>query len=361
MKKILSLLTLALLGASTTASAGFYYEYYKDPGKTEVKENTVSFASDKPAETSLYNTVSYSNFEATRFSDWGSDLLGEHSNFYYIHPLGKDVDLFLTDRVNSIYTDYTDALFNNIVEYGYRKLEMVDGKYVPVGKTVKYEVSAETVTNVETGEYGVPKSAPKITNPDGSFSYAKVVDTVPIYGGSNHMDRYQYKLGTFSSDDVIELYMKDADGNVSYSYSDYYNTTPAGDSYEHVGASGAFGDGDQVSLSTDFILWQYYYQDANLTAAGLKPFGNDAAGNAARDAAANKSMPLSALDLDHRVFFGILGSVDGVIGGYKPNVVEGGDGSPSGQPLPGGVQVALIAGLFGLGFWYVRRRKAVTA
>ena len=32
-----------------------------------------------------------------------------------------------------------------------------------------------------------------------------------------------------------------------------------------------------------------------------------------------------------------------------------------GSPLPGGVQIALIAGLFGLGFWYVRRRKAITA
>lgn len=353
MKKILSLLTLALLGASTTASAGFYYEYYKDPGKTEVKENTVSFASDKPAETSLYNTVSYSNFEATRFSDWGSDLLGENSNFYYIHPLGKDVDLFLTDRVNSIYKDYSGALFNNIVEYGYRKLEMKDGKYVPAGETVKFEISAET-------ENGVPKSAPQIKNPDGSISNAGVVDTVPIYGGSDHMDRYKYQLGTFSSDDVIELYMKDAVGNVSYSYSDYYNTTPAGDSYEHVGASGAFGDGDQINLSTDMILHQYYYQDANLTAAGYSTFGYDDAGKAARDAAAAKSMPLSALDLNGtRVLFGILGSVDGVIGGYKPN--DGDVGGTSGHPLPGGVQVALIAGLFGLGFWYIRRRKAITA
>ena len=32
-----------------------------------------------------------------------------------------------------------------------------------------------------------------------------------------------------------------------------------------------------------------------------------------------------------------------------------------GSPLPGGVQIALIAGVFGLGFWYVRRRKATVA
>lgn len=33
----------------------------------------------------------------------------------------------------------------------------------------------------------------------------------------------------------------------------------------------------------------------------------------------------------------------------------------AGNPLPGGVQIALIAGVFGLGFWYVRRRKATVA
>lgn len=45
--------------------------------------------------------------------------------------------------------------------------------------------------------------------------------------------------------------------------------------------------------------------------------------------------------------------------GIVANGVEG--ATVSGKPLPGGVQIALIAGLFGLGFWYVRRRKAVVA
>lgn len=39
--------------------------------------------------------------------------------------------------------------------------------------------------------------------------------------------------------------------------------------------------------------------------------------------------------------------------------VEGGGGA--GAPLPGGLQIALIAGLFGLGLWYIRRRKANVA
>ena len=36
-------------------------------------------------------------------------------------------------------------------------------------------------------------------------------------------------------------------------------------------------------------------------------------------------------------------------------------GGTFGSPLPGGLQIAIIAGLFGLGFWYVRRRKAIAA
>ena len=46
--------------------------------------------------------------------------------------------------------------------------------------------------------------------------------------------------------------------------------------------------------------------------------------------------------------------------GIVANGVEG-SGGAAGAPLPGGLQIALVAGLFGLGFWYVRRRKAVTA
>ncbi|MBR2964558.1 MAG: hypothetical protein IKC53_10180 [Lentisphaeria bacterium] len=43
---------------------------------------------------------------------------------------------------------------------------------------------------------------------------------------------------------------------------------------------------------------------------------------------------------------------------YTPGT---GSGGTFGSPLPGGVQIALIAGLFGLGFWYIRRRKAAVA
>ena len=56
----------------------------------------------------------------------------------------------------------------------------------------------------------------------------------------------------------------------------------------------------------------------------------------------------------YQVNFGLYTAASGISSG------EGGGGT-SGAPLPGGVQTALIAGLFALGFWYVRRRKAIAA
>ncbi len=47
--------------------------------------------------------------------------------------------------------------------------------------------------------------------------------------------------------------------------------------------------------------------------------------------------------------------------GIYVQAVEGGNGGTFGAPLPGGLQIALIAGLFGLGFWYIRRRKSIAA
>ena len=64
---------------------------------------------------------------------------------------------------------------------------------------------------------------------------------------------------------------------------------------------------------------------------------------------ARKVMPLAALDVGsgHRVFFGLYVGAD--------------DDGPVGSPLPGGLPTALTCGIFALGFWYVRRRKAVAA
>ena len=76
--------------------------------------------------------------------------------------------------------------------------------------------------------------------------------------------------------------------------------------------------------------------------------------------AANNSMAVGQLFFpkqgEPEMNFGIIASTTRDIPGITD--VAGG---PVGSPLPGGVQIALIAGLFGLGFWYIRRRKSVVA
>ena len=124
----------------------------------------------------------------------------------------------------------------------------------------------------------------------------------------NVITRYGYKLGTFNAGDEIEVYMEYNGGSVK-SNSTQWN-------------GGGYGDGvyevDKLAL---------YQNNDNV-------------------AAARKAMPLAMLDTGngHRVFFGVYSG-----------------GSAVGSPLPGGLPIALIAGLFGLGFWYVRRRKAIVS
>lgn len=66
-------------------------------------------------------------------------------------------------------------------------------------------------------------------------------------------------------------------------------------------------------------------------------------------------MPVAALEAGSHVRFGLFFSAS------EQQPIGGGDDQTVGSPLPGGLQIALIAGLFGLGFYFVRRRKATVA
>jgi len=357
MKHILPILTASLALAATTASANFYYDYYQDPGKSGV-DNEYWVVDDWNKYESGTDSFSYKDFSVARNSDWEwvgnatSEVTGkaiiDNNNFYRIHVLGDNVNLYLTDFVdNAGSSTNASALYNNIDEYGYRKLELVDGKYVATGDTVTSKLSLDDNGN------------PIITNlPDGSSSQAPIIDSINNNGTT--VDRYKYHLGTFNSGDVIELYLKDLEGGEAYSYSQINEIDPATNA--PYGADGAFGDGGyRVNLETDEMLNGYYYQDENLESAGYQGFGEGEEAKAARALASSKSMPLSALDPSGtRVYFGIIGT-SLVIGGDENGNGSGGGGSGGtfGSPLPGGLQIALIAGLFGLGFWYIRRRKAI--
>ena len=402
MKRLLPILTLALLGAAVTASAdNFYYDYYKDPGRSGVSNDY--WFRDKggggPDGTEIYwniyetqtDSFSYHDFSVARYSDWANlgngnsssaqyweNNLGkadiDNSNFYRIQVSGDNVDLYLTDFVDTALDEYNaSALYNRITEYGYRALEQVK---LDDGRTI-YAAAGDTVVNTLSVADGTPyvKYANKT-----EFTELSTIDSV--INQDNTIKRYQYYLGTFNDGDVIELYMKDsAEENPEgvYSYSGINEIDPATNA--PVGPQGGFGDGGygvgytsiydeelgenvlvavpEVIEETDEMLNGYYYQDENLEDAGYNGFGEGDDAEAARAAAAAKSMPLSTLvpSSENGVYFGIIAKVDGVI--YSPFTNHGGGNGTFGSPLPGGLPIALIAGLFGFGFCYVRRRKAI--
>ena len=136
----------------------------------------------------------------------------------------------------------------------------------------------------------------------GADAIPEPIETWTVPWNGKEIIRFSYKLGTFTEGDEVEIYMKDANGSVKS------NTTP---SYK-----GGYG----VNSVDQFLFYQINYDWEGAKAA----------------------MPLAALDTDdsQRVFtYG------------KASVVL----------LSGGLSVVLVFGLCSLGFYFVRRRKALAA
>ena len=333
MKRLLPLLTIALLGAAVTASAdNFYYGYYQNPALTyDPEDSKVSLAENT---WNWYETdsVTYSNTSTIVRDTQRTTKLSSKNNFFRLEFDKNNVEVYLTDWVSELYDDTTnfnsstEALFNtDIVKYGYRELtwNATEKKY-DVGETHFYEIfDEEDPTKLNTEN-------------------VKVIDTVTGDNG-NKTNRYQYSFvgKTFGTGDVIELCLEDKNGNQVYSFSSYdadldefvpFNPTTGSDTPTAL-MPGGYNDGGYVipKIETDEMLNLHYFPDREQ----WTPF--DATDPTL---AANKAMPLAQLiPLGGRaVSFGIY-----VVG----------------RPLPGGLPIALVAGLFGLGFCYIRRRKAI--
>ena len=410
MKHILPILTLALLGAATTVSASnFYYDYYLPSNVTldpapgldanihNVTYNDTTYTNQN--DTVTYKTISDSEstpknpnvisdentFTIHRESNWATNLRGSDPNNFFRIEIGQNnkelVSLYLTDFVAGLYPDgpynsTSNALFNDgyttvtdpddptqtksvlsqraIVEYGYRELSKdAKGNYTVAGDTKKYN----TVEQASDGKI-------TIEGLEGKYKLADNVSIIDQVTTGNTVNRYQYYLGTFEPGDVIEVYMKDSttDG-VVYSYSSLIEDENGESAYtpfdpsapvlddggEYLTATqGGFSDGGYAvgSTETDKMLYAYYFNEA-LSKPNDDYHDYTAFDKTGITAAAKKAMPLSQLIPTNgfAVAFGIYGRATG-------EAVHGG-------PLPGGVQIALIAGLFGLGFCYIRRRKVI--
>jgi hypothetical protein len=396
MKHILPILTIMLLGMAVTASASnFYYDYYLSYSNTDPVDNDFTYA-DKTyhnqhdtftygaitsfgTEADPHVSVSEDNtFTAYRESNWGNDIAGANPNNFFRIEIGKKnterIQLYLTDFVSSIYgsdpvyNSDSNALFNDtydedgnltkraIVEYGYRTLTLKDGKYV-AGETQSFSTVIEDpdgTIKIDAGENGVKTyrlNEKNVTEIDkiGKIGYGE--ETQPVA-------RYQYNLGSFDPKTIIEVYMKDNVGGEVYSFSSYVNeefqpfnnkVPTLGEGDEILDANqGGFSDGGYVvgSTETDKMLFSYYFNKPISEPKGdyhdYTEFDSDSIKEAAQ-----KAMPLSQLipTNGYAVAFGMYAWATG-------EAVQGG-------PLPGGLSIALIAGLFGFGFCYVRRRKAI--
>ena len=310
MKHILPIFTIALALTATTVVAEdfkadysrYYYDYYSNP---TIKGDVIGGATVEDPKW-YTDTVQYKDFEIARTFQKNDEKIS--TNFYRITITGKEVKLYLTDWVQELYTSLegnrtgSNSLMNHISEYGYRVLNE-DG-------TVFYDENGK--------EVGM-----KFTMPDNPSDMIDTSEDKMEYTKWNApVNRYEYSLGkTFTKGTVIELYMKGLDETVAYSYNAVGDT-------EKATAQGGYSDGYVVMGETIDSLVKLYPQVSD-------------------DVAAKKAMPLAGLDVatggtNNRVYFGI----------YAKAV---------GSPLPGGLPIALVAGLFALGFWYIRRRKAIAA
>ena len=368
MKRLLPILTAVLALTTTTASAAYYYDYYLNPPSTKPVDNNPDGYHNQ-SDSFTYGTKDNNGnvianpdvFTVNRESNWGNDITryGSKDNFFRI-DIGKEnasgLTLYLTDFVSEVVPQAaylptyssSNALFNmDIVEYGYRTLTLdaETGKYIP-GDTVTRDVF------VSDGENKVLNS-----------EYVTPIDSIDYYDDGREMIRYKYELGTFTKGEIIEVYMKDSSGREVYSFSSYsdedgeavYTPFDKDAPAEDVVARGnGFGDGGyRVSQQeTDKMLYSYYFVD-EINGQTNADYHDYTKFDENLTLASGKAMPLSHLT---PININIEG---GNQFGLGTQVAFGIYGVTAGRPLPGGLQIALIAGFFGLGFCYVRRRKAI--
>jgi len=255
-------------------------------------------------------TVKYAN-QNNQGTDW---------EYYTIRITEGTGRLYLMDYINNVQSANTfqnnqwgqnEAIqAQGIIKYGW---------YDASNMKVTDELSADDVHWMDVNEdnRSVGQSFNDLYNP----------------GNQTPIVRYKYDLGTdFKEGDVIGIAMMKESGEIvgSFSANEGRNSTRYGTSQSH---------------SAD----QY---------AAVK------IGNGAWTIEAKEAMPVAEFTFGGKLNNGstqmrYLFQGEGV----TPTIQDNDDHNNGtfGSPLPGGLQFALIAGLFGLGFWYIRRRKASVA
>ncbi len=300
MKRILPILTIALVFAAMNSSAAEYYDIYANP--TITNSTTYEKPGDgNPNSVPIYHeTVNYGEYEVIRTSYVYNRLNSD--SFYKIHINGNDVSIYLTDYINN------DAISNStngnalttkgINTIGYRYIASNDTTKVGTFSSHDLVADSDKSKDYTWGEDTKNGSKPTVIE----------VEEPGRYSNQHTVTRNQYYLGTFNEGDEIEIYMSNG-SNEAWSNTAGYTGGYGGGVYESDRLAGF-----QLGLGWD---WD----------------------------ATRKAVPLASLNIGNgSVVYGLYGESSG---------------GTVGSPLPGGLPVVLVSGLFALGFWYFRRNKAV--
>ncbi len=286
-------------------------------------------------------TLALLGVAAPAFADFNFEILwqqydhslyeGYDGNYYTIKATGNPGEkgkIYLSDLFTGPRTMTQSEVLNNVIVWG-------DGS--EQNPFVRVKVTDFGYTTERQGMSGVTSFA--MTSASASDSELKPGDVVKLnsenplmhsiknYGEPDVAVRNGYYLGEFTAGDEIQVYMKavlvDEAGNViPNSAMEVTSNNPDG------------GYNSKFNTRTDQL-------DKALNGTDTK-------------------LQIAQLYLQGQLPFVILGEVGN--GDYVYGTSKEIDWVPSqGSPLPGGFQIALIAGLFGLGFWYVRRRKSAVA
>ena len=329
MKHLLPVLTLALLGAAATASAtetydpvfedtykyGEKYGYYVDPTVTNSTNKT--------------QTINYGSYSVVKEADrsWGGSTL-KYNSFYKIHA-NEDIDFYLYDYVNTTgdSNNTNSLLTSNVSKIGYRS-------YALDATTGEYKLKEEKTFDLKVS--------------------SKEVFEVGFSGGPVEVTRYSYSLGSFLKNEEFEIFMSyNADDSGGVWSNSSANNAPDGgyslyESKTDENDKVTWYTNESLSPNVDKLMWAYQNGSYSSAMYGTNPEFSPA--KQVKDDESANAMPLASLDpispssgAGLRATFGL----------YATPAV--------GSPLPDGLPIALIASLFGLGFWYVRRRKATVA
>ena len=163
--------------------------------------------------------------------------------------------------------------------------------------------------------------------------------------GNMGITQYGYYLnGDMTNDHATTL----GENVTSFDSYNYYDDEGKQTYYRNAYYLGDFAKGSEIEI---------WMSDGTTTVGTWTPVeGEYTSRFLGREDALNKNINVAQLTMyastGYQVNFGLLTAA---------SELPEGNGKPVGSPLPGGLQIALIAGLFGLGFWYIRRRKATVA